>query len=182
MRHVVAGFTTRPTKGVKHARSYRRPAFPLRRASAPGGAVKRTLPALAAALLFASPAHAEPTHMPRVTDAVEVPVYRDAELPYAGLACYWCDPAWIVVDEVTAVRLRFRPGMPFGLYRARNQGLAVFTLAHELGHVRLETADEATADRYARSSFRFVARSLGATRTQIRRMLRANDHFRYMKE
>jgi hypothetical protein len=141
-----------------------------------------TLLTVVAVLVSAAPARADQKHMARASRAVDVDVYRDSTLPYAGLACYWCDPAWIVVDEFTAIRLSFRPGMSFGFYRARTQGLAVFTLAHELGHVRLQTADEAAADSYARSSFRSVARSLGATRAQIRRMLRANDHFRYVKE
>jgi hypothetical protein len=141
--------------------------------------VKSTLLVVAAALAFAAPAQAEQIRMARVSGAVGVDTYRDPGLSYAGLACYWCDPAWIILDGFTARRLSFPPGMSFGFDRARNRGLAVFTLAHELGHVRLRTADEMRADSYARCRFRFVARSLGATRTQIRRMLRANEYFRY---
>jgi hypothetical protein len=142
--------------------------------------VKPTLLAVAAALVFAAPAHADLRHMAGVSSALGVDTYSDPELPYSGLACYWCDPAWIIVDEFTARRLSFHRRMSFGFERARNKGLAVFTLAHELAHVRLRTADEAAADRYARCRFRSVAGSLGASEKQIRRMLRANGSFRYM--
>lgn len=53
---------------------------------------------------------------------------------------------------------------------------AIFVLAHETGHLRLATNDENRANDYAFSHFRLLARKLGFSRWQARKLYRLNPY------